>query len=98
MRTEEVNVDVAGLAVAGKFKVVMFQVREAVAHILFPGLDYLPPDCLSFALNTCFSGDCAEWSADDELRSDAACAQLRAGEVEVVALFKLMVGEFIACG
>ena len=93
---EEVHVHVAGLAVAFELEVMVLEVGEAVAHVLFAGLDGLLPEGLAVALDADLAGDRLKVRADDQLRTEAAGAQLRAREVEVVALLELVIGEFVA--
>ena len=96
MRAEEVNVHIAWLAVTCEFEVMMLEIGEAVAHVFLTGLNLLRPDGFFSALDSHFAGDRLERCTDDELRTDAAGAEFRSGEIEIVALFELVVGELIA--
>ncbi|HTF67224.1 MAG TPA: hypothetical protein VK638_31530, partial [Edaphobacter sp.] len=78
----EVDVDAAGLTVAGELEVVMFEVSEAVTHIVLAAGDGLAPKSLTSARDTDLAGDIAEGCADHELGTEAAGAKLGTGEVE----------------
>jgi hypothetical protein len=69
----EVNVDVAGLAVAIEFKVMVFTVDKAVAHILFAAGDLFLPEYRAGALDAHLTGDAGERRVKDELGSEADC-------------------------
>src|ERR1043165_1309602 len=88
--------DAARLAVCGKFKMVMLQVGEAVAHMLFTAGDFPLPQRGSAALDVDFSGNVAEVTVNNQLWTDTACAQLGAGEIQIIALLEFVVGKLIA--
>src|ERR1039457_890620 len=95
MSAKVMHMHISRLAVAHELEVMMFHVGEAVAHILLAGLNRLRPDGLRAAHDPYLTGYGLELRAHHQLRPNAARAQLGAGEVQVVALLKLVVGELI---
>src|SRR5947209_8281161 len=98
MCAEKVDVDRAGLAVAFELEVMVLEVGEAVAHVRLSALDVFLPEDLVPTPNVHVARDGGEVRANHELRAKAAGAELGAGKIQVIALFKLMVGELVANG
>src|SRR6185437_3508828 len=94
--TIEVHMHRARLPVAFKLEVMVFQVGEAVAHVVLAGGDGLRPERFTAAQDADLAGNGVEIRVDRKLRANAAGAQLRSCKVEIVALLELMIGELIA--
>ena len=61
--------DVTGLTMPLKFEVMMFEIGETMAHILFTRLHALRPDGVCAALDPNFACNCLECRPDDQLGS-----------------------------
>src|SRR5882762_6155329 len=85
----------ASLTVAGKLEVMMLQVREAMAHVVFTGCNLFLPNGRTSTFNPDFSVHIAEIIADDELRSQTARTQLRCREIEIISPFEFVIRELI---
>src|SRR5579872_6990388 len=96
VRTHEVDVQGAGLAVKGEFEMVVLEIRQAVTHVVLAGGDLFLPQHVVAAEDAHRTRNVVEHGIDHELRADAAHAQLRSGKVEVVAALEDMIGELIA--
>ena len=96
MRSEEMHMQMTRAAMTGELKVMMFQIGEAVRHVLFAGLDcFLPNRAPSRSMLTS-PATAAEVSANHQLRTNTALAQLRSGEIEIVTPLKFVIGELVA--
>src|SRR5580704_17921149 len=96
MGSEEVDVDVAGYAMPFEFEMMMFEVGQTVRHVFFASLDCLPPYRFTITLDADVAGDGTKIAAHNQLRADAALAQLGAGEIEIVLALELVIGKLIA--
>src|ERR1700735_4273521 len=90
------DMNAARLAMACELEMMMFEICQAVAHILLAADDLLMPQCCSSTFDPHRAGDFGEGSVDDELRAQAAGAQLRACEVEVIPLLEFVIRELVA--
>src|SRR5450432_962918 len=88
---EKMHVHIARPAVGFEFKVVVLQVRQAVAHHSLAGLDRLPPQHLTRAFDRHLARHVLEIRVHHQLRTDGAGAQLRCRQVQVVPLLELVV-------
>ena len=70
--TEEMNVNIARLAVACELEMMMFEIRKTVAHILVTASNRLMPDRLSCAFDANLAANIVEGTVDHQLRSQAA--------------------------
>src|ERR1700676_435122 len=98
VRTQEMDMHNAGLAVGSKFEMMMLEIGEAVAHIQFARSNLLLPDGFAVAQDAHSSGYVVEPCVDHQFRTDAACPQLRTRQVEIVSAFEDVIGEFVSCG
>src|ERR1017187_2566370 len=71
---EEMHVDIARTAVRLELEMMMLQVRRAVAHHGFPGMDLFGPDGPAVALDFHFPRHQAEIRIDHQFRADGARA------------------------
>src|SRR6185437_12998270 len=86
----------ARLPVAFKLEVMVFEVGEAVAHIVFPRGDGLGPVGFITAQEADLTRYSVEIRGYRQHAANTSGAQLRSSKVEIVALFELVIGEFIA--
>jgi hypothetical protein len=92
----EVDVDAAGLTVACELEVMMFQVGQAVTHVLLSAGDLFVPEGCARALDAYVTGDVGEGCSQHKFGAQAADAELGAREVEVITSLEFVIGELIA--
>src|SRR5690349_20893034 len=95
-RAEEMHVHVSRHAMSGIFEMVELEIGERVAHVLLAREKRLFPPYGSSAPNAAAALEVRGQRSGAQLRADAALAQLRVSEIEVIAAFGDVVGELIA--
>src|SRR6185437_11558411 len=72
---EEVDMEIAGVAMEVELEMVVFDVGEAVAHVGLAGLDRARPDGLTIAFDRDFARNQMEVRIDHQLRADGTGSQ-----------------------
>src|ERR1019366_8442975 len=78
-----------------EFEVMVFQIGNAMRHVFLASLNRLLPERRAVALDADLASDRSKLRADNQLRPDAALAELGACKVQIVASFKAVIREFI---
>ena len=81
MRSEVVDMHVAGPPVRVEFEMMMLDIREAVAHLYLAGMDLFRPKQFAAALDGYLARDGLKFRIDHEFRAERAVANFRAGEI-----------------
>jgi hypothetical protein len=85
------NVNVSRAAMGVVFEVMMFDVRQAVTHLILAAAECLPPKQVSGAFDRYFDRHGLEARVHDKLRSERAGAKLGGSQVEVVRFLEYVV-------
>ena len=79
-----------------ELKMVMLNIGKAVAHLPFAGRNLMGPQNFSRALDFYHAGNRLKFRVNDQFRAERTVAEFGAGQVEIISLFKLMVGELVS--
>ncbi len=93
---EEVDMRIAGAAVARILEVVVLQILQRMHHVRLTGGDLLRPERVAASLDPYLAGRVVQRLRDEQFRPDRALAQLRMGEIEIVPALHAVVRELIA--
>src|SRR5260221_566804 len=94
--SEKMQVYVPGPAMRRVLEVVVFEVRQRMAHVCLAGQEWLFPEQFTAAPDATIPFQMRWQPAGPKFRPDRALAQLRVGEVQVVLSFGDVVREFVA--
>ena len=92
------HVDIAWVAEQVVFEVVIFQIGDGVAHIVFARQEGLFPQHLAVAVDARHALDMGRQITDPQFGTKGAGAQLGMSQIEIVDAFGDVIGKFICQG